>query len=54
MAKRKGSISSDKNLVEESERLRFNRLLMEWLDQLDAEHGPVDESLVESYTGLLR
>jgi post-segregation antitoxin (ccd killing protein) len=38
----------------ELERRRRNRLLGELLDQLDAEHGPVDESLVEKYMGLLR
>ena len=38
----------------ELERRRRHRLLVELLDQLDAEHGPVDESLVEKYVGLLR
>ena len=37
----------------ELERRRRNRLLTELLDQLDAERGPVDESLVEKYVGLL-
>jgi len=37
----------------EVERRRRNRLLVELLDQLDAEHGPVDESLLEKYAGLL-
>ena len=37
----------------ELERRRRNRLLVELLDRLDAEHGPVDESLVAKYTGLL-
>ena len=37
----------------ELERRRRHRLLAELLDQLDAEHGPVDESLVEKYAGLL-
>jgi antitoxin CcdA len=37
----------------ELERRRRNRLLSEMLDQLDVEHGPVDESLIEKYTGLL-
>jgi antitoxin CcdA len=37
----------------ELERRRRQRLLVELLDQLDAEHGPVDESLVEKYIGLL-
>jgi hypothetical protein len=32
---------------------RRHRLLVEFLDQLDTEHGPVDESLVEKYIGLL-
>jgi hypothetical protein len=30
-----------------------HQLLVELLDRLDAEQGPVDESLVEKYTGLL-
>jgi len=37
----------------ELERRRRSRLLVELLDRLDAEHGPVDESLIEKYTGLL-
>ncbi len=37
----------------ELERRRRNRLLLELLDRLDAEHGPVDESLIEKYAGLL-
>lgn len=37
----------------ELERRRRNRLLVELLDRLDSEHGPVDESLVEKYSGLL-
>ncbi len=37
----------------ELDRRRRQRLLVELLDQLDAEHGPVDESLIEKYTGLL-
>ena len=37
----------------ELERRRHHRLLVELLNQLDAEHGPVDESLVEKYVGLL-
>lgn len=37
----------------ELERRRRHRLLLELLDQLDAEHGPVDESLVEKYVGIL-
>lgn len=37
----------------ELDRRRRNRLLVELLDQLDAEHGPVDESLVEKYAGIL-
>ena len=37
----------------ELERRRRNRLLSELLDRLDAEHGPVDESLIEKYVGLL-
>ena len=37
----------------ELERRRRNRLLLELLDQLDSEHGPVDEALVRKYTELL-
>jgi post-segregation antitoxin (ccd killing protein) len=37
----------------ELEHHRRQRLLVELLDQLDAEHGPVDESLIEKYIGLL-
>ena len=32
---------------------RRHRLLVELLDQLDVERGPVDESLVAKYVGLL-
>jgi post-segregation antitoxin (ccd killing protein) len=38
----------------ELDRRRRQRLLVELLDQLDAEHGSVDESLIEKYTELLR
>ena len=37
----------------EVERRRRNRLLTAMLDSLDAEYGPVDETLVEKYTELL-
>jgi len=37
----------------ELERRRRNRLLTEFLADLDAKYGPVDESLVEKYVGLL-
>ena len=37
----------------ELERRHRHRLLVDLLDQIDAEHGPVDESLVEKYVGLL-
>lgn len=37
----------------ELERRRRNRLLVALLDQLDSEHGPVDEALVQKYTELL-
>ena len=37
----------------ELERRRRNRLLVELLDRLDAEHGPVEEALVEKYVSLL-
>lgn len=30
-----------------------HKLLEEFLDRLDEEHGPVDEALVEKYVGLL-
>ena len=36
------------------ERRRLHQLLEDLLDQMDAEHGPVDESLIEKYVGLLR
>ncbi len=32
---------------------RRHKLLEEYLDRLDEEHGPVDEALVEKYVGLL-
>jgi post-segregation antitoxin (ccd killing protein) len=49
------SLSAQVNLAlrAELERRRCNRLLVELLDQFDAEHGPADESLVEKYVGLL-
>ena len=37
----------------EVERRRRNRLLTDMLDSLDAEHGPVDETLVAKYMELL-
>jgi hypothetical protein len=37
----------------ELERRRRNRLLTEMLAELEAKHGPVDDSLVEKYVGLL-
>lgn len=37
----------------ELEHRRRNRLLVELLDRLDSEHGPVDETLVRKYTELL-
>ena len=37
----------------EVERRRRNRLLTGMLDSLDAEHGPVDETLVAKYMELL-
>jgi antitoxin CcdA len=37
----------------ELERRRRHRLLVELLDQLDAEHGPVYEARIEKYVGLL-
>jgi hypothetical protein len=49
------ALSSQVNqaLRTEFERRRQARLLAELLDKLDAEHGPVDEALVEKYTALL-
>lgn len=37
----------------EIERRARNRLLTEFLDAMDSEHGPVDEALIEKYTKLL-
>jgi antitoxin CcdA len=37
----------------ELDRRRRQRLLVELLDRLDAEHGPVDEALVAKYVGML-
>lgn len=37
----------------ELERRRRNRLLMEMLDRLDAEHGQVEEALIQKYVELL-
>ena len=37
----------------EFELRRRHRLLEEFLDQLDEEHGPVDEALIEKYCSLL-
>jgi post-segregation antitoxin (ccd killing protein) len=37
----------------ELERRRRHRLLVELLDELDAERGPVAESLIEKYVRLL-
>ncbi|NJL27764.1 MAG: hypothetical protein HC897_07640 [Thermoanaerobaculia bacterium] len=37
----------------ELDRRRRQRLLVELLDHLDAEHGPVDEALVAKYVGML-
>jgi hypothetical protein len=38
----------------ELERRRRHRLLLELLDQLEREDGPVEEALVEKYVALLR
>ena len=47
-------LSAQVNLAGRAElERRRHRLLVELLDQLDAEHGPVDESLVQKYLGLL-
>lgn len=50
------ALSAQVNLAlrTELERRRRNRLLSELLDQLDAQHGPVDESLVQKYVELLQ
>jgi hypothetical protein len=53
-AKRKVFVPPNENRIVELERHRHHRLLVEFLDRLDAEHGPVDESLIEKYIGLLR
>jgi hypothetical protein len=55
VAKRKVSVSLAEDLVEEpqSGHRSPNRILVEFLDRLDQEHGPVDESLVGKYVGLL-
>ena len=37
----------------ELEHRRRHRLLVELLDQLEMEHGPVDETLIEKYVRLL-
>jgi len=37
----------------ELERRHRHRLLVDLLDQIDVEQGPVDESLIEKYVGLL-
>ncbi len=37
----------------ELEHRRRSRLLVELLDQLDAEHGPIDQALVQKYMELL-
>jgi hypothetical protein len=49
----KPSFSVDEDRVAELERRQRHRLLTELLDQLDAEHGPVDEALIEKYARLL-
>ncbi len=49
------SLSAQVNTVlrEDLEHRRRLRLLAEYLDQLDAEEGPVDEALIEKYAELL-
>lgn len=47
------SLSVQANAAASAELERRNRLLVELLDRLDAEHGPVDEFLVAKYVGLL-
>ncbi len=49
------SLSAQVNAVlrEDLEQRRRQRLLAEYLDQLDAEEGPVAESLIEKYGRLL-
>ena len=40
-------------LREDLEHRRRQRLLAEYLDQLDAKEGPVDEALIDKYARLL-
>ena len=49
------SLSAQVNaaLRDELEHRRRQRLLSEYLDQLDAEEGPVDEALIDKYARLL-
>ncbi len=49
------SLSAQVNaaLRDELEHRRRQRLLTEYLDQLDAEEGPVDEALIDKYARLL-
>jgi metal-responsive CopG/Arc/MetJ family transcriptional regulator len=49
------SLSSQVNAVlrEDLVQRRRQRLLAEYLDQLDAEEGPVDEALIDKYARLL-
>jgi len=54
LAKRKVSVSVEADPTAELERRQRHRALVELLDKLDEEHGPVDEVLVEKYVGLLR
>jgi antitoxin CcdA len=55
LEKEKLALSTQVNVAvrAELERRRRQRLLTELLDQLDAEHGPVDEALIQKYVGLL-
>ncbi len=49
------SLSAQGNAVlrEDLGQRRRQRLLAEYLDELDAEEGPVDESLIDKYARLL-
>ncbi|MCP3957953.1 MAG: hypothetical protein GY719_08885 [bacterium] len=51
--KTRQELRGDAALRDELENRRRQRLLSEYLDQLDAEEGPVDEALIEKYARFL-